>query len=58
VACGTCHPCKALDVARGRGYVVHIQTEKHRGDESALTNPARVLRCVDVADLKDDWNVR
>jgi hypothetical protein len=29
------------DVAGGRGHVVHIQTEQHRGNESALLQPSR-----------------
>jgi hypothetical protein len=44
-------------VAGGRGHVFHIQTEEHREDESALGHRSGVVS-VDVADLKDIWNVR
>jgi hypothetical protein len=45
------------NVAGGRGHVFHIQTEENREDESSLGHRSGVVN-VDVADLKDIWNVR
>jgi hypothetical protein len=42
-------------VVRGCGYVVYIQTEEDRGDQ---TTPAHMTRRDDVAVRKDAPNVR
>jgi hypothetical protein len=62
--CGTWlrQPCRprtaSVDVAGGCRYVIHIQTEQHRGDETILGHCSPQPRRVDACDWNDVWNVR